>query len=129
MSSDILASSGKRIALSILTVSVLFVRSADAQDCIQYFATQFSLAKISAADCGVSSDLLGFVEDPSPSPGLCMGGAENVELRLGASAPCAAVWFCAAERYRCAMKAVSDGADCKSAMQTCSKQNPIPGTQ
>jgi hypothetical protein len=96
---------------------------------MQYLATQFIQAKTNASQCGVSAGLIGSIGDPSPSPGACSRGARSVQSQLGAFQACAAVYFCATEAYRCAMKAVSAGADCQSAMQNCVLQNPIPQIQ
>ncbi len=120
-----------QLALCAALAAVSFFPSqvASAESCTQYLANQFVQAKTNASRCGVSASLIGSIDDPSPLPGGCAQGARSVQSQLGAFQACAAVYFCATEAYRCALRAVSGGADCQSAMQDCARRNPIPQVQ
>ena len=117
------------LALAIAVATIFVPSSASAESCLQYLAKQFVQAKTNASNCGVSADLIGSIDQPSQAPGVCSRGARGVQSQLGAFQACAAVYYCATEAYRCAVKAASAGADCQSAMQRCMQENPIPQIQ
>ena len=113
-------------AFAMLFGAVGLTHSAHAQSCTQYLANKFVEAKSNAVQCGVSATQIASIDSPSSHPGACQRGPQTVQSQLGAFQACAAVYYCAAEAYRCALRQVSSGASCDSAMRNCIAENPIP---
>jgi hypothetical protein len=106
-----------------------FPHSAGAESCAEYLANKFVEAKTNASHCGVSASLIGSIGEESSLPQICNSSPQNVQSQLGAFQACGAVYYCATEAYRCALKLVRAGASCDSAMQRCIAENPIPQIQ
>jgi hypothetical protein len=105
------------------------ITPAEAESCADYLTNQFVQARTNASNCDVSERLIGSINAPSPAPGACQGGPQVVQSQLGAFQACSAVYFCATEAYRCALRRVSAGESCQSAMRACVVDNPIPSVR
>ena len=116
---------------SLALLFVVFCQGGEAiaETCPQYLAHKFAEAKTRAGACDIDEAMIGSIDNPSTKPGICRSSPQGVLSQLGAFKACSAVYYCAAEAYRCALKRVQAGEGCQSAMQRCVNDNPIPSIQ
>jgi hypothetical protein len=102
--------------------------AAAAQSCMQDELTkQFIEAKTKAIQCGVAESRMDSIDGASSMMlGGCRRGARIVEAQLGSFKSCAAIYFCATETYRCALREVAAGSNCQTALKKCVRENHIP---
>lgn len=95
-------------------------------ECIPYLRGKLRDMMSGAEQCGVSAaQMRTFPEENNVDYG-CHRPLSSQPSQLNSFQSCARVYYCAGRFYRCAISAKNSGSDCRSAMNGCVANNPVP---
>jgi hypothetical protein len=108
---------------SVLSVGQVFAQ--DESECIPYLRGKLQEMHSGAEQCGLSAGDMYTFPGSNPDQYECEAGGD-VSSQLEAFQQCARVYTCAARFYNCAIENKNSGMDCRSAMNACTADNPVP---